>query len=202
MNIEIRDDLYDHYRDLMQTRWHMSDTNKCNNDLVESELRKQCAKGFELDPLTRCKSRFQLEFDIRDAVFQSHRTGNSIYRNSYLCIDIRNFKRFVDVHGRTASDQALIAIAAQLHSVYPNNSIYRIGGDEFVIDLGEYAVESLSPPEHVTLKYTTVQVIAERNADRNTYIAKTIYHHLEKGMVTSSIEGNKLVCEINWNHNT
>jgi GGDEF domain-containing protein len=47
----------------------------------------------------------------------------------------QNIQHFVDSHGRTASDEALLALADHLTSTHVHKNIYRFGGDEFIVDL-------------------------------------------------------------------
>jgi GGDEF domain-containing protein len=116
-----------------------------------------------------------------------------------LCIDIENFKHFVDVHGRTASNEALLAIADHLTSTYVDKNIYRFGGDEFIVDLKSESPGQLSSVDNgIVLKYTTVQVYAEPNQHRTNYMVRAIYHQLEKGIIISNTEGNTLLCELTW----
>ena len=52
---------------------------------------------------------------------------------SYIAIDVNRFKQINDTHGHAAGDAVLAAIAALIRS--ETDSIYRTGGDEFVVVL-------------------------------------------------------------------
>jgi GGDEF domain-containing protein len=78
----------------------------------------------QIDGLTGCRSKYGLEFDLTLAVMDAGRSSEKRYRNSFLCIDIDNFMRFLDYRGYGPSDQVLIAIAERLRLSYSTNQIY------------------------------------------------------------------------------
>lgn len=55
-------------------------------------------------------------------------------RSAVVLIDLDNFKRYNDTHGHTAGDDLLVAFAGALRwSVREGGTVFRIGGDEFLI---------------------------------------------------------------------
>jgi diguanylate cyclase (GGDEF)-like protein len=196
VKIDIPDQLYEQYHELIKKEWHSDDVAQNVQDLIEFELRKHCVPGYELDVLTPCKSRQQLKLDINRATWTSDRLDHSIFRCNYLCIDIDNFKRFVDFDGLTASDELLKKIGRQLQSKYIGANIYRFGGDEFVVELNDGHWLPLELPERVDFKYSIVKVEVERNQHRNRFINRVIWHHLHRGIVESTREGSEIVCSV------
>lgn len=107
------------------------------------------------DPLTGLPNR-RLMFDrLEQSIKQSIRSGKSI---AIAYIDLDNFKDINDSRGHDFGDQLLIAIAARLRSeVRETDTVARIGGDEFVILLGD-----LERPEVADI---IVQEVAKKLAD-------------------------------------
>ena len=87
---------------------------------------------------------------------RSNKTG------ALLFLDIDNFKRINDSLGHVAGDELLIEVANRLTSVVrESDTLARIGGDEFVLLLGDFQlstqcermltrlIDSLSQPYHI-----------------------------------------------------
>ncbi|MDR3613475.1 MAG: diguanylate cyclase [Candidatus Obscuribacterales bacterium] len=196
MKIDIPDQLYEQYLALIQERLFSDDVAHHVQTLIEFELRKRCVPGYEIDLLTNCKSQYQLELDISRATSGDGWKDHSIYRCNYLCIDIDNFKRIVDVDGMTASDELLQEIGRQLQSKYAGANVYRFGGDEFVVEVKDAHWLPLDLPEQINLKYSIVKVEAEKNQRRNSFVNRVIMYHLERGIVESKREGNEIICSV------
>jgi diguanylate cyclase (GGDEF)-like protein/PAS domain S-box-containing protein len=84
------------------------------------------------DPLTGLPNRKLMMDRLEQAIVSAKR------RNSHLAllfIDLNEFKEVNDAHGHKAGDQLLIEIANKLRDVVrrENDTIARIGGDEFLI---------------------------------------------------------------------
>jgi diguanylate cyclase (GGDEF)-like protein len=83
------------------------------------------------DALTGALDRWRLETDGRALIDEAAVAGRPI---SLMLVDIDNFKNFNDCQGHAAGDAALKRIAREMMAtVRANDSIYRFGGDEFVI---------------------------------------------------------------------
>jgi diguanylate cyclase (GGDEF)-like protein len=196
MKIDIPDQLYEQYHELIKERFFSDDVAQHVQNLIEFELRKHCVPGYDLDTLTKCKSRYQLETDINRATWCGDRQDHSIFKCNYLCIDIDNFKRFVDVDGLTASDELLQEMGRQLQSKYGGANVYRFGGDEFVVELRDDRWLPLELPGQINLKYSIVKVEAERNQHRNHFVNRVIMYHLDRGIVESTKDGHEIICSV------
>lgn len=59
----------------------------------------------------------------------THASGSAV-----VLIDLDNFKRYNDTHGHAAGDEVLVAFAGALRrSVRDGDTVFRIGGDEFLM---------------------------------------------------------------------
>ena len=188
MQIEISDTFYKKLQDLEETYFH-SNISEYLENLFERELYKNCAVGYEIDALTRAKTRFQLEKDIYNSLYGFGWADNSILRNKYLCLDIANFKSYVSMCGIQESDKILVKIIQEFKEKYPNKSIYRIGGDEFVVELSEIEFVPLDIGQPITLKYSIVNVEVQKNFQRS-FICNSIIYYLEKGVIEATAEVN------------
>jgi diguanylate cyclase (GGDEF)-like protein/PAS domain S-box-containing protein len=92
------------------------------------------------DPLTSLGNRQLLEKDLAVYEGQVARYG---LRSCIALIDIDNFKRFNDRYGRDKGDEVIVAIADRLASrSRSGDSVYRVGGDEFICLLPEQTLET------------------------------------------------------------
>lgn len=88
------------------------------------------------DPLTKLHNRLKLSEDL----------GN-LHRNDHdyclAMVDVDNFKSYNDIYGHQAGDAALVAIATTLAgAVRKSDAVYRFGGEEFLLVLGEQSTAS------------------------------------------------------------
>jgi len=194
MKIEITDSLFERYRQLIKEKYYSDDVAEHVQRLIELELRKACVPGYEMDGLTGAKSRFQLEYDLNRITWGSGWDDRSIFRSKYLCLDIDNFKSYIDVHGLTAGDEVLVEIANRLRGKYPDANVYRIGGDEFVVELGDLPFMPLQLDHDVNLKYSIVDVAVQRN-DQRHHANSVIMFNLDKGIVEASEQVTNIECK-------
>lgn len=83
------------------------------------------------DPLTGLKNRLNMEKELQELIDHQH-----VYQSSYavVMLDIDWFKKINDTYGHDAGDFVLIELAKIfLESVRPQDSVYRAGGEEFVV---------------------------------------------------------------------
>jgi len=92
------------------------------------------------DPLTKLHNRLKLTEDLGEL----HNRGDRPPRDYCLAmVDVDNFKSYNDIYGHQAGDAALVAIASTLaHEVRESDGVYRFGGEEFLLVLGEQSEET------------------------------------------------------------
>jgi diguanylate cyclase (GGDEF)-like protein len=106
--------------------------------LLYKELASYSKQQQELalhDPLTGLPNRRLLEDRIATAVQHAARQQR---RAAVMYLDLDGFKAVNDTHGHAYGDEILKQVAQRLvHSSRKEDTVARIGGDEFVIVLGE-----------------------------------------------------------------
>jgi len=101
----------------------------------------QIAHMAQHDALTGLPTRTLLHDRLQMALERSQRSTSVM---ALLMIDLDNFKRVNDLHGHSAGDELLVAVAKRLeHTVRKSDTVARMGGDEFVVLL-----EDLKSPAH------------------------------------------------------
>lgn len=106
---------------------------KITRDLRESE--KKISRLAFYDTLTQLANRSLLSERLDHAMAASARNGRYC---AAMFLDLDNFKPLNDIHGHDAGDLLLIEVANRLSScVRSMDTVARIGGDEFVVMLGE-----------------------------------------------------------------
>ncbi len=94
---------------------------------------------FDLDPLTGVHNRRSMMAELGRERERSLRTGNAMCIG--LC-DIDHFKAVNDSHGHLAGDAVLMAVVGRLiANLRPYDSIYRFGGEEFLLAFTETDAE-------------------------------------------------------------
>lgn len=84
------------------------------------------------DILTKAYNRRYLE----EFNFLYHNASTICQEVCFLVVDVKRFKHFNDLYGHMAGDEVLRQLAALLHrSVREQDSVVRMGGDEFVLTL-------------------------------------------------------------------
>lgn len=192
MNIEISDKLYQDLLAYLQKIYHGNDVSGFVDQLIFKELRDRCWIGYELDRLTQCKTAAQLSRYINLATFGTGWDDFSLYEERFLCLDIDNFKHYLDIYGMTDADLILVKIADSLREIYDTEDIFRMGADDFIVVLGDKTV--IIPDIHpdIQLKYSVVSVSVRKNQRRNHHINGEIELFLDKGLIYSSVTGNKI----------
>ncbi len=102
---------------------------ECEKTLEITDLNQVLVRSAMFDELTGLKNRHALRDDFMN------------YQNRLVYImmaDIDSFKKVNDVYGHDAGDIAIREVAGSLKRTFPADSIYRFGGDEFLIILPEY----------------------------------------------------------------
>ncbi|MDF1793887.1 MAG: diguanylate cyclase [Thalassobaculaceae bacterium] len=108
------------------------------------EQAHRMAKAFQaaisdIDPLTGAQTRQVMQRDLKREVVRGRRSG------SPACIalaDIDHFKAINDTFGHGVGDQVLAAVSTELiDNLRPYDSVYRYGGEEFLICLPDTGPE-------------------------------------------------------------
>ncbi|MCZ4562925.1 EAL domain-containing protein [Rhodococcus sp. IEGM 1401] len=146
-------------------------------DVVEAELALE--RAALQDPLTGLPNRMLLLDRIGSAIARGESTGAAA---AVLFCDLDGFKRVNDTGGHAAGDAVLVEVARRLRSVLrANDSIARVGGDEFVL-----VVDAL-PAERGTDKRAGAG-LAERVAERiRAVLAAPIVYQGSQYVVSASV---------------
>ncbi len=99
----------------------------------ELKLRKKAERRStwlaQHDPLTRLPNRRYLSEYSKTLHVSNHPAGTI----SVLAVDLDGFKKVNDLLGHDAGDKLLEATADRLRQSYSNSTVFRLGGDEFLI---------------------------------------------------------------------
>lgn len=112
---------------------------------------------------------------------RSDREALALLSTQYLCLDIDDFKHFVDEHEPAKGDEALGDMANQLIKNYTAADVYRFGGDEFVVHLGSREYLPIEPLMGIRLKHSIVDVVAQINHSRFRHLHSLILLSIHRG---------------------
>lgn len=97
-----------------------------------------------LDPLTKLPNRSILESRLNEVILKADKSKALV---AFLFIDLDNFKQLNDTYGHAAGDEVLVDTANRLkNTVRQSDILTRLGGDEFLIVLGELESQKLIKP--------------------------------------------------------
>jgi diguanylate cyclase (GGDEF)-like protein len=192
--VELPDDVLEALRADARARNMSDNPSGLVVDIVRRHLADVCAPGFDRDGLTGLGTRQGLRIRINRATFGSSWKDHSVYRERFLCIDLDYFKKYLDVHGLSAGDVVLRRLAELLAGQFGQSDVYRFGGDEFVVVLGDRAVWVPEAPVDVNVTYTVVEVALQRSQHRNHHVNRWIEMHLDAGVLASKPEGARIEC--------
>ncbi len=100
-------------------------------------------KKLLFDTLTGAGSRLSYDETMEQELARWKRYGTSF---SYVILDIDHFKRINDTYGHSAGDKALKIVAKMMMSqIRKSDSLFRIGGEEFVLLLPGTSVDKADP---------------------------------------------------------
>jgi diguanylate cyclase (GGDEF)-like protein len=186
MKIDISDDLFEQYQKLIKKHFLSDSVSENIEQLIKHELLRFGGTDHEYDGLTGCKTRFQLMRDFSAAIYKT-----STYVTRYLCLDIDNFGRYGERYNLKAGDAILVEIAKLLERNYPQKNIYRTGGDEFVVELGD------APFVHpqmtaVNIKHSIVNIQIDQDRRGHYDFGRAFSIYIERGIVESSLNGTSI----------
>lgn len=178
---------------------------------------KEQQKSLELmahyDPLTGLPNRVLFADRAKQAVAHSKRTNTLL---AVCFLDIDRFKQINDMHGHHTGDLLLTEVANRIQlSIRDENTVSRIGGDEFSILLGDLSSKddcaktvnrilmSLADPfvfDNVTLNITGscgITVYPSDNADLDTLV-----RHADQAMYKAKLAGRNQYQFFDLSHDT
>jgi len=141
-------------------------------DITERKLNEERIHKLAFyDALTQLPNRRLLVERLRLALFASQRNHN---HGALMFMDIDRFKTLNDTQGHDIGDQLLVEVGKRItHCVREQDTVARIGGDEFVIML-----EGLS--EHETAAIALAQRIGSKILD-SLNLPYLLYHFDQNG---------------------
>ena len=109
---------------------------------ITNRQREQLMQLATKDPLTGAGNRRGLDVKLNDVVNNHNRSGMTA---SMLLLDLDHFKKVNDVHGHAIGDQILKRVTEIINlRIRVTDSLYRIGGEEFVVVLESQDAERAS----------------------------------------------------------
>lgn len=101
--------------------------------LISNRQRRLLVRMATKDPLTGAGNRRHLDSKLKEVVNTHQRSGVTA---SIVILDLDHFKKVNDVHGHRVGDQILVRITEIVNlRIRITDSLYRIGGEEFVVVL-------------------------------------------------------------------
>lgn len=158
--------------------------------LMEEQIRYQAL----YDGLTQLPNRYLFEDRLRQAMVKSKRTG---CYGALMFLDMDNFKSLNDSYGHVVGDLLLIEVAARLKNcVRAADTVARIGGDEFVVELEQLDTDrDLSQKEAESTADKIRQLLAEPYVLKLTAESgeeTTVVHHCTVSIGVVLFIGNEI----------
>jgi len=158
--------------------------------LMEEQIRYQAL----YDGLTQLPNRYLFEDRLRQAMVKSKRTG---CYGALMFLDMDNFKPLNDSYGHVVGDLLLIEVAARLKScVRAADTVARIGGDEFVVELEQLDADRLLSQREAEAAADKIrQLLAEPYALKviaETGEETTVVHHCTASIGVVLFIGNEI----------
>ena len=190
--VQIDDALLKDLLDDARRRGRSDDPGKVVDDLIRFALLKTAEGSYERCGLTECKTGWAFTRDLNRDTWGERRTDHSLYEESFLCLDIDNFKHFIDHEGFGPSDEVLTGIGRQLLKHFGEADTYRYGGDEFVVRLRGRDVWVPTVPDAITLKWSVAEISVHRNQHRNHHLKGWIEHHIAGAILAAGKDGARI----------
>lgn len=136
------------------------------------------------DALTGLRSRRALE----DATETRLNGAAGRLMARFQCVDVAGMHNYVGTHGLVAGDAILASLADCLRALYQKAAIYRIGPDQFVVDLGDQPAVPPLLRNGTALRHALVEVAVEADYPKQrAYSAIMVL--LELGMIDATVQG-------------
>ncbi len=136
-------------------------------DILKVEL-EDTRREADIDPLTKLWNRGVFQRELPRAI----QVGTLLAEPACLAmVDVDHFKEINDLHGHTAGDRALEAVASALVRCFPRrwDAVTRFGGDEFAVILrGATAAEGTRLAERFLAAVRGLEVPGPREAVKVT----------------------------------
>ena len=100
---------------------------------VLTDLINRMMNETRTDPLTRCRNR-DAYLEKRNSMEKALQSGKSMHF-AIVVMDVNGLKGINDSQGHLSGDRLLINSCKLMKEAFPKETLYRIGGDEFVIIL-------------------------------------------------------------------
>ena len=195
-----RDDLIPHLRAIVAKVASATRVMQSRNETLEQQLEssalevralnarvEEIRKESHIDPLTGLANR--RGFDLRLEEATARRAGS----NSSVCVlmgDVDHFKQFNDKWGHSAGDQVLRLVAQAFKShTQDGDTVARIGGEEFVVVLGDTTLEkAISIAEDIRRAVASKKVVRRASGETLGTITVSIgVARFEQGEATTDM---------------
>lgn len=139
--------------------------------LIANRQNEQLVQLATRDPLTGAGNRRHLESKLLEVIHSYDRRGTVA---SLLLIDLDHFKTVNDIHGHAAGDQILKRITEIFNlRIRVTDSIYRIGGEEFVVVLeGQDLERAAHLAEQLRLLVETNELVPDHSVTISIGVAE------------------------------
>jgi diguanylate cyclase (GGDEF)-like protein len=137
-------------------------TRSLDQEIELRRLNHELRIGATTDALTGLANRRQLEADL---LWMSTARPGPIGTCAFLMLDLDRFKRLNDDLGHAVGDEALREVAAELRRVVRgSDTIYRYGGEEFLVIMPESTMEAATvAAERIRAAIADLQILASRD---------------------------------------
>ena len=176
-------------------------------DKKTRQLKKMLDENREkllFDTLTGAGSRLSYDEHLDQELARWKRYGETF---SYVILDIDHFKKINDKYGHSAGDKALKIVAKMMMSqIRKSDSIFRIGGEEFVLLLPNTTIDkaqTLVDKLRTTIADSSIHCKQERvvltlsaglTEPKNDDVAKSLYERADKALYRAKNSGRN--CQI------
>ncbi len=114
-------------------RTFVQDLLKANEETINAKLEKnRMSKLVYKDPLTKVKNKAAY---LEDKISLTDEIKRGDAEFAIMMVDINNLKMINDSHGHEHGDEYIVGTCETICENYKHSSVYRVGGDEFIVIL-------------------------------------------------------------------